>query len=101
MAESTSWVLAAGGIVAVNEAVFVPAETGKAPDFSSVWRLLPATALLAVGLAFLEKAVPEFAAGIGKLLVLGVLVFPVGNAPTPLQNAAKLVSKTGQAARGG
>lgn len=101
MAESTSWVLAAGSIVAVNEAVFVPAETGQAPDFSSVWRLIPATALLAVGLAFLEKAVPEFATGIAKLLVLGVLVFPVGKAPTPLQNASRLVSRTATVTKGG
>lgn len=101
MAESTGWVLAAGGIVAVNEAVFVPAETGKTPDFGSVWRLLPATALLAVGLAGLERAVPQFATGVAKLLVLAVLVFPVGNAPTPLANAAALVSGTGKAVKGG
>jgi hypothetical protein len=98
MAASTGWVLAAGSIVAVNEAVFVPAETGKTPDFSSVWKILPATGLLAVGLAFLERAAPQFATGIAKLLVVAVLVFPVGNAPTPLQNAAKLVSATGKAA---
>ena len=98
MADSTGWVLAAGGIVAANEALFVPAETGKPPDFTSVWKLLPATALLAVGLAALEKAVPQFATGMAKLLVLAVLVFPIGNAPTPLQNAAKLVSATGKAA---
>lgn len=101
MAESTGWVLAAGGIAAVNEAVFVPAETGKAPDFGSVWRLLPATALLAIGLAGLERAIPQFATGIAKLLVLGVLIFPIGNAPTPLENAAKLVSKTGSVVKGG
>lgn len=101
MAESTGWILAAGGIVAVNEAVFVPAETGKLPDFTSVWRILPATALLAVGLAFLERAVPQFATGIAKLLVVGVLVFPIGNAPTPLQNASKLVSASGKAVKGG
>lgn len=101
MAQSTGWILTAAGIVAVNEAVFVPVETGRAPDFTYLWRLAPATALLALGLAGLEKAVPEFATGIAKLLVLGVLVFPVGNAPTPLQSAARLVSKSGQAARGG
>lgn len=99
MAESTGWVLAAGAIVAVNEAAFVPAETGKPPDFASVWKILPATALLAVGLSFLERAVPEFATGIAKLLVFAVLVFPIGNAPTPLQNAATVVSGTGKAAK--
>jgi hypothetical protein len=98
VAESTAWVLAAGAIVAVNDAAFVPIETGKAPDYGSVWRVLPATAFLAVGLSFLERPLPGFATGIAKLLVLAVLIFPVGNAPTPLQNAAKLVSATGKAA---
>lgn len=92
MAASTGWVLAAGGIVAANEVLFVPIEEHKAPDIGAVWRLMPATFLLALGLAGLEKAIPEFAVGLAKLLVLGVLVFPVGNAPTPLQSAAALVS---------
>jgi hypothetical protein len=96
MADSTGWVLAAGGIVAVNEALFVPIETGKPPDFSSVWKLVPATALLAVGLVGLEKAVPEFTVGLAKLLLVGVLVFPIGKAPTPLESAASLVGGGGK-----
>lgn len=91
MAESTGWILAAGGIVAANEVLFVPVEAHKPPDIGAVWRLLPVTFLLALGMAGLEKAVPEFAVGMSKLLVLGVLVFPVGKAPTPLQSAAALV----------
>ena len=91
MAESTGWILAAGGIVAANEVLFVPTEEHKPPDIGAVWRLLPVTFLLALGMAGLEKAVPEFAVGMSKLLVLGVLVFPVGKAPTPLQSAAALV----------
>lgn len=92
--DSTGWVLAAGAIVAVNEAIFIPAETGKAPDFGSVWRIAPAAAGLAVGFALLGRALPGFASGLAKLLVVAVLVFPVGNAPTPLENAAAIVSKT-------
>jgi hypothetical protein len=91
MAESTGWILAAGGIVAANEVLFVPTEKHKPPDIGAVWRLLPVTFLLALGMAGLETAVPQFAVGMSKLLVLGVLVFPVGNAPTPLQSAASLV----------
>jgi hypothetical protein len=91
MAESTGWVLAASGIVAVNEALFIPIEEHKAPDYGSIWRLLPVTALLALGLAGLEKATPEFAVGLAKLLLLGVLIFPVGNAPTPLESASRIV----------
>ena len=91
MAESTGWILAAGGIVAVNEVLFVPTEAHKPPDIGAIWRLLPVTFLLALGMAGLEQAVPQFAVGMSKLLVLGVLVFPVGKAPTPLQSAAALV----------
>lgn len=91
MAASTGWVVAAASIVAVNEALFVPAETGKPPDFTAVWRLIPAAALLAVALAGLEQLAPEFATGLGKLLLVGVLVFPVGNAPTPIASANKLL----------
>ena len=90
MAEATGWVLAAGGIIAVNEAIFTPIEEGKPLDFGPVWRLIPATVLLALGLAGLEKEVPQFAIGLAKLLVLGVFIFPVGNAPSVLENATKL-----------
>lgn len=91
MAASTGWVVAAGSIVMVNEALFVPAELHKPPDFGPVWRLIPATALLAVALAGLEQLTPEFATGLAKLLLVGVLVFPVGNAPTPIESANKLL----------
>lgn len=91
MSESTGWVVAAGSIVAINEALFVPAEAGKPPDFSSTWKLIPATALLAVALAGLEQLAPQFATGLAKLLLVSVLVFPVGNAPTPIQSANKLL----------
>lgn len=91
MAQSTGWVLAAAGIVGANEALFVPAEGGKPPDFTAVWRLIPAAGLLALALAGLETMAPEFAVGLARLLLLGVLVFPVGNAPTPLESANKLL----------
>lgn len=95
MAASTGWILAAGGIVAVNEVLFVPTEAHKPPDIGAIWRLIPVTFLLAIGMAGLEKVTPEFATGMSKLLVLGVLVYPVGKAPTPIQSAAALVGAKG------
>lgn len=91
MARSTGWVLAAAAITGANEALFVPAETGKPPDFTAVWRLIPAAGLLALALAGLETLAPEFAVGLARLLVVGVLVFPVGNAPAPLDSVNKLL----------
>lgn len=91
MADSTGWVVAAGAIAAANEAVFAPAADGKPVPWDSVWRLVPATALLALGLAGLEQLAPQFASGLAKLLVVGVLVFPVGNAGAPIDNVNKVL----------
>jgi hypothetical protein len=82
MAKSTGFVLAAGGIAAVNEAFFT-----QPPDFN--WRIVPATAVLALVLAGFETVAPEFGAGLGMLVLLGVLVIPVGSGPSPLQNITK------------
>lgn len=84
MAASTGPVLIAGGITAANELIFAPVD-GRKVSFN--WRLIPATGLLALALAGLEKISPGFATGIGWLLVATVLIVPFGNAPTPLQNA--------------
>ena len=91
MADSTGPVILAGTIVAVNEAFFAPLSTGKTATPSAIFRLVPATVGLALALALLERAAPEFAKGLAWLLVAGVLVFPVGNAPTPLDNATKIL----------
>lgn len=91
MAATTGPVILAGAIAAANEVFFAPLSTGKTPLPSTVFRLVPATAGLALALALLERAVPQFALGLAWLLVVGVLVFPVGNAPTPLDNATKVL----------
>lgn len=88
MAASTGPVLVAGGITAVNELVFAPAE-GQGLHFN--WRILPATAGLALALAGLEQVAPGFAVGLAWLCVATTLIVPFGNAPTPLENAAKVL----------
>jgi hypothetical protein len=91
VAQSTGPVLLAGALAAGNEALFAPAAAGKPADYGPVWRLVPVTAGLALALALLEKAAPQFATGLAWLLVFGVLVFPVGNAPSILDSANKIM----------
>lgn len=91
--QSTGYIIAAAGIVAVNEAVFVPVETGKKPWENFNWRIIPATVVLAAVLAGIEKLDEGFGAGLGLLVLMSVLVIPVGNAGTPLENAAKFVNQ--------
>lgn len=89
MAQSTGIVLAAGAITAANEALFAPlAGTGHV-TFN--WRILPATAGLALALAGLEHLAPGFAVGLAWLGLAAVLLVPFGNAPTPLENALKIM----------
>jgi hypothetical protein len=96
MASAIGIVLAAGGIAAANEAIFAPISEGK--DFTSsitsdtnLWRIVPATAILALVLGGLEKVSEPLGKGLAGLVLLAVLVIPVGNAPTPLANAANAI----------
>lgn len=98
---STGLVLAAGGIAIANEVLFAPvAAAQKAPngalgtgkigaaagavDFN--WRIIPATLVLAAALGAMEKLAPDFAVALAGLSLAAVLIVPVGNAPTPLEN---------------
>lgn len=91
MAESTGYILAAAGIVAANEAIFAPAVTGRPlwKDFN--WRIVPATAIAAVTLAGLEKISEPLGKGLAILALLTVLIVPIGNAPSPVENASKML----------
>lgn len=93
MARSTGLVFAAGGIALANETIFA----AKGNDFGAInWRLIPATAILAIALSGLEDLSPQFAIGLAGLGLLAVLIIPVGNAPTPLANIASFLNpKTG------
>lgn len=91
MGASTGPVILAGTLAAANEALFSPLAAGKPADWGSVWRLVPVTAGLGLALDLLEKAAPEFAVGLAWLLVVGVLVFPPGHAPSVISNVNKVL----------
>jgi hypothetical protein len=89
MAESTGIVLAVGAITAANEVFFAPLAGAGKVQFN--WRIIPATAGLALALAGLEKLSRPFAVGLAWLSMVAVLSIPFGNAPTPLENAIKIM----------
>lgn len=91
MAQSTGVVLAAGAITLANEAVFAPVASGGKITSNFNWRIVPATAGLALALAGLEKAAPKFAVGLSYLILASVFIVKTGNAPTPLDNALKVM----------
>lgn len=81
--------LAAGGITAANEVLFAPLAGSAKESFN--WRIIPATLGLALALAGLEQLAPGFATGLAGLTLAAVLLVPFGNAPTPLENALKVM----------
>lgn len=91
MAESTGFILAAAGIAAANEAIFAPVAQHKPLWVDFNWRIVPATALAALALAGLEKISPPLGKGLAMLALLSVLIVPVGNAPSPVENASKML----------
>ena len=96
MASAAGLILAAGGIAAANEAIFVPITQGKDLTTSlktdtNLWRLVPATAILALVLTGMEKVSEPLGKGLAGLVLLAVLIIPVGNAPTPIENLSKVV----------
>jgi hypothetical protein len=88
MAESTGIVLAVGGLTIANEVIFAPL-TGAKVAFN--WRVIPATAGLALALAGLEHLSRPFAVGLAWLSLIAALTVPFGNAATPLENALKVM----------
>jgi len=88
VAQSTGIILAIGALTLTNEVVFAPLAGQKV---SVNWRILPATAGLALALAGLERIAPEFAVGLAWLGLVTAIAIPFGNAPTPLQNATKIL----------
>lgn len=91
MADSTGIVLMTGGITAANELLFAPLAGQGAPWQNFNWRIIPATAGLALALAGLERVSHGFAVGLAWLSLAAVVLVPLGNAPTPLENALKVL----------
>jgi hypothetical protein len=91
MAESTGLILAAAGIAAANEAIFAPAAAGKPLWTNFNWRIVPATAVAAITLAGLEQLSVPLGKGLAALALLTVLLAPVGNAPSPVDNLSKML----------
>lgn len=86
MSASTGWILAAGALEAANEALFAPIIFNQPPWKSFNWRIVPATAVMAVAVGLVEKIAPKFGAGLGMLVFLSVILVPYGMAPTPFEN---------------
>jgi hypothetical protein len=87
VAASTGPVLAAGAIAFASEGVLAPLAGSGSANWN--WRIIPATAGLALALAGLEKLAPGFAAGLAWLTLVTVLIVPVGGDTPPLTLAAK------------
>lgn len=88
---AAGFVLAAGGIAAANEVIFAPLEGQGDPVSNFNWRIIPATAILAIVLSGYEKLAPQFGNALGGMVLLMVLISPMGKAPSPMENLAKLM----------
>jgi hypothetical protein len=87
---AAGWVIAAGGMVAANELIFSPLEQGGSPVSNFNWRIIPATAVLALVLSGFEKMAPQFGNILGGMVFLVAVMAPMGNAPPPLTNLAAI-----------
>lgn len=89
---AAGYVLVAGGIVAANEVIFAPLEGQGNPAKNFNWRIIPATAILALVLTGFEKMAPQFGNILGGMVLMVTLVAPLGKGQTaPLDNIAKVV----------
>jgi hypothetical protein len=91
MAETTGIVLAVGGLTAANELLFAPLAGQGTPWKDFNWRIVPATAILAVALGGLEKVSLPFAKGLAYIALITVVFAQTGSAPAPAVNLAKVM----------
>lgn len=90
-ANITGVVLAAGAVTAANEALFAPLTHNGTPWQNLNWKLLPATAGLALALNGLANLSESFARGLAWLTLAAALMLPVGKAKTPVENLVTLL----------
>jgi hypothetical protein len=89
MADSTGYILAAAAIAGANEAIFAPMATGQPLWKNFNWRIIPVTGVAVITLAGMEQLSEPLAKWLAILGLLTVLVVPVGNAQSPIENAVK------------
>ena len=91
MAETTGIVLAIGGITAANEAIFAPLAGHGTPWEDFNWRVVPATAILAIAFGGLEKVSPGFAKMLAYTALITSLLIDTGKAGSVVSNVDKVL----------
>lgn len=91
MAATTGIILSAGMITYGNDAVLAPVANGGNISLTAGWRVLPATAGLALALAGLEKLSSTFAKGLAWLILAGAFVFTSASGGSAVTNASKIL----------
>lgn len=93
MAASTGYILAAAAVTMANEAIFAPLARGdQTGTLKSInWRIVPATAVAVITLAGLEQISEPLGTGLAVLALIVAIVVPFGNAPSPIDNASKVL----------
>lgn len=90
MAGSTGLVLAAAGLAVANDVAFAPMAQHKPVDLTKInWKIIPATAILALMLDGLGKLSPGFATSLAGITLGLVLVTPVSGSKSPVDNLTK------------
>lgn len=93
--KAPGYVLAAGGIALVNEVALSPMAHGKNPSLTADtvnWRIIPATAILALVLSGVGELNEGFGDALGALVLLASLIVPFGTGDQgPLSNLATVV----------
>lgn len=83
--------LVAGSITAANEALFAPLSGHGTPWQNFNWRVIPATAILALLLGGLDQVDHPLAMGIGAATIATALVTPLGKAGAPITNLTNVL----------